>query len=79
LELVKDKVVFVNAIRVFGGADKYLHSFLTSALVEVSGELHNPTALTSSGERAANTPSGAQRRTGRFGEEKNQLPIWGIE
>lgn len=27
------------------GADKYLHLILTSALVEVSGEFHNPTAL----------------------------------
>jgi hypothetical protein len=27
------------------GADKYLHLVLTSALVEVSGEIHTPTAL----------------------------------
>jgi len=43
--IVRDKVVFVHAIRVCGGADRYLHLVLTSALVEVSGEFHNPTAL----------------------------------
>jgi hypothetical protein len=38
-------------MKVYGGVDVYIHIFLTSALVGVSGQLHAPTL----GERAPST------------------------
>jgi hypothetical protein len=32
-------------MRTYGGVDVYIHIFLTSVLLEVSGQLHAPAAL----------------------------------
>lgn len=40
----KDKVIFLNVMKVYGGAKVYRHSFLTSKL-EVGSQLHALTAV----------------------------------
>jgi hypothetical protein len=57
----------------YGGVDVYIHSFLTSALVEVGGQLHARAALPPGKESLlpiGQEVGGPQSPSGRRGEEK---------